>query len=169
MTTEKTEIYIDEISQNIYATFAPGKKDGKWDRDLDTDLKTLKGKLDVLVCMIPDDELEMLQISNIPEKCQEYNIDFYHYPLVDNSIPDSIKSFDTFINKIFKLTDTKKVGVFCRGGLGRTGLVCASLLLKKGILPTNAIKLVRKNRMRALGRQHQQKFIYKYNDFLKEK
>lgn len=164
-----TEIYINEISRNIYATFAPGKKDKRWNRNIDTDLIILKDKVDVLVCMIPNDELEELQISNIEIKCQEYKIDFYQYPLIDNTVPESIENFNEFINKIHKLTETKKICVFCRGGLGRTGLVCASLLLKQNISPTSAIKLVREKRTRALGRKHQQQFIHNYNKFLQEK
>lgn len=162
-----TEIYINKISHNIYATFAPGKKDKRWNRDIDTDLNILKDKIDVLVCMIPNDELKILQISNIFEKCKEYKIEIYQYELEDNTVPNSIQKFDEFINKIYKLTENKKVCVFCRGGLGRTGLVCASLLLKSNLSPVHAIKTVRSMRTRALGRKHQQQFIHIYNTFLK--
>lgn len=164
-----TEIRADEISSNLFATFAPGKKCKEWNRDLDMDLKILKDRVDLLVCLIPDDELKMLKIDNIKEKCQEYDIDFYHFPFTDDTVPKSIDIFDDFIEMIHKISENKKVCVFCRGGLGRTGLVCASLLLKRNLSPSNAISLVRIRRQTALGRKHQQLFVHKYNNYLLKK
>lgn len=166
-------IIIDKIHDNIYATFAPGKKDNKWNRDLDNDLHNISQIIDVLICLLPNDELHLLKIQNISEKCKEMNLSFIHYPLIDNSVPDSPQHFHEFISRIDKLViDGKKICFFCRGGLGRTGLCCASLLVVRNMSATDAIKTVRQGRKRALGRKHQQQYIStfsKYNSSLKTK
>ncbi|QKF94219.1 protein-tyrosine phosphatase [Fadolivirus algeromassiliense] len=165
-----TEIYINQIYTNLFATFAPGKKDHRWNRNLDADLNILKNvnNVNVIVCLLPLDELEILKISDIKEKCSNINIEFYHYPIVDDTVPELIDEFNEFINLINELMKTKKVCVFCRGGLGRTGLVCASILLKNKFTPTHAISTVRSRRRTALGRKHQQQFIYKYHNYLRK-
>ena len=37
-----TQIYVNKIGENLFATFAPGKIDNKWCRDIDLDLINLK-------------------------------------------------------------------------------------------------------------------------------
>jgi protein-tyrosine phosphatase len=57
------------------------------------------------------------------------------------------------------LDDGQGIAIHCRAGLGRSGLVAASLLVRRGVMPANAIQTVRNCRPRAIETADQEAFI----------
>lgn len=137
-------------------TFAPGKYDhggtrGKWERDLRMDLDRLRQEYgtDVLVTLLEDYELTKYRIPNLIEEAQDVGMEVLHFPIVDVSTPDKAQSekYAVLIKRILDLLrEGKTVVAHCRGGIGRTGVVAASVLTAIGYTGDEAIGLVRKAR-----------------------
>lgn len=155
---------------NIYASCAPGKKDPKkgYNRDLSQDFNTInKHNIDIIVCLIEDFEFGHLSIEAYPQYLAKYGIKIIHYPIVDHNIPTNL---DTFQSLILTICDYFSRGynilVHCRGGVGRTGIVCACVLINFLNDPEEAINIVRENRPGALKNRFQHDFIRNYASML---
>lgn len=137
-------------------TFAPGKYDhggtsGKWERDLRIDLDRLRQEYgtDVLVTLLESQELTTYRIPSLIEEAQDAGMEVLHFPIVDVSTPDKAQSekYAVLVERILDLLrEGKTVVAHCRGGIGRTGVVAASVLAAIGYTGDEAIDLVRSAR-----------------------
>jgi len=89
----------------------------------------LEEKFDLIVNLTFDDELIYNDnkndnvIYNLPKK------NYLHYPIKDNDIPSCITSYCKFVKRLKnELCNDKKIYIHCRGGHGRSGMLCTSLL-----------------------------------------
>lgn len=155
----------------IFASCAPGKIELEKDivRDLEEDVKTIsENGITVVISLIEDFEFDLLSISKFPELLELEHIQFIHYPMRDHFVPDNVDSFHELIIMICELFEQgHSILVHCRGGVGRTGLVCASFLLHFGFNATNAINTVRDRRERALRNPLQCEYLKRYEKLLK--
>jgi protein-tyrosine phosphatase len=63
---------------------------------------------------------------------------FINFPIQDRGVPD-LQKFDQFLANLEKqLADSKRIGVHCRGCIGRASVVAASLLIRSGISAADA-------------------------------
>lgn len=158
--------YDSETGGHIFASCAPGKFDPKKGiaRDLIRDIDLIKKQnITVIVSLIEDFEFEELLIQKFPDLSLDNNIQFIHYPIVDHQIPNDIKSFHKLILYLCHLLENgHRILIHCRGGVGRTGTVCACILLHFGYSASEAIYTVKDRRQRALRNQKQCKFIHYY-------
>jgi ADP-ribosyl-[dinitrogen reductase] hydrolase len=154
----------------IGMTFCPGKRDpaamtGAWDRDLGLDLKAIADwGAAALVTLMETHELKKLGVPDIGQLAMDLGLEWFHLPIRDVSIPD-----DTFemvwvaagqtIRE--RLRNGQGVVIHCRGGLGRTGLVAARLLIELGESPGVALIKVRKARPGAVETQQQEAYVLK--------
>lgn len=68
-------------------------------------------------------------------------MEFVSFPIPDRQVPRSEAELAGALERIERsLTGGKNVLIHCRQGVGRTGLVAACLLLKKGISPGAAVE-----------------------------
>lgn len=101
-TSDTHPILVDFInyqwaeSGRLGITFAPGKKQkealtGSWLRDLPKDIERLASfyKIKTLVSMVEKWEMADLKIEDEFEECKRKGIRTYHYPIVDNHIPQT--------------------------------------------------------------------------------
>jgi ADP-ribosyl-[dinitrogen reductase] hydrolase len=152
----------------IGMTFCPGKRDltamtGPWDRDLGLDLQAVaEWGADALVTLMEAHELEQLGVSDIGRRAESMGIEWFHLPIRDVSIPDA--TFEAMWDKAGyalreKLKDGQGIVIHCRGGLGRTGLVAARLLIELGDLPHKAMDKVRAARPGAVETWQQEEYV----------
>jgi ADP-ribosyl-[dinitrogen reductase] hydrolase len=143
----------------IGLTFCPGKKQpasftGSWDRDLAIDLDAARDwGATALVTLIEDHELKALQVEPIGSEARARNIDWFHLPIADVSVP--CHRFERSWNLAGEQLRTRlrngfDVLVHCKGGLGRAGMVSARLLVELGWTPSDAIAAVRAARPGAI-------------------
>lgn len=96
-----------------------------------------------------------LEIEDLVEVEQEQGFEVYYLPIADEQAPDVDeleKALDWLDEAIYL---GKKVLVHCRHGIGRTGTVVYSYLLRKGLGPKRARKVM--NGLRSQPTEHSQK------------
>jgi ADP-ribosyl-[dinitrogen reductase] hydrolase len=96
-------------------------------------------------------------------------MEFRHFPILDVDVPrpDQDEEYAAYIGDIIAALEAgKTVVAHCRGGIGRTGTVAASVLVGLGHDPDRAIELVREARSpRMLEVEWQEEYV---REFAKE-
>lgn len=140
-----------DIKGCLAISICPGKKDHKWNRDLECDLAVIKNEgIQVIVCLLEWAEMRTLGIADYPKRAQEEGFLFYHLPVKDRRAPLD-KEVDALVPIIVNhLSLGDKVLVHCRGGLGRAGTICGCCLGHFGFNGPSAINLVRQQRPGAI-------------------
>jgi ADP-ribosyl-[dinitrogen reductase] hydrolase len=155
----------------IGMTFCPGKKDrhamtGRWDRDLDADLASIQEwGASLLVTLVEDHELSMLKVPDLGTRARDHGLDWLHLPIVDVSVPSA--AFEAAWPQharglAARLAAGDSLVLHCRGGLGRTGLVAARLLIELGNDAVAAIARVRAARHGAIETAAQEADVLRY-------
>ena len=152
----------------IGMTFCPGKTDpfamsGPWARDLDTDLAAIQAwGASALVTLVEQHELVHLGVGGLGQRVLAMGLDWYHLPIRDVSIPTP--EFETQWRTSGQALRERLLGgqalvVHCRGGLGRTGLIAARLLIELGESPQTALRRVRTARPGAVETPEQAAYV----------
>lgn len=150
-------------------TFAPGKREPMapgYARDLETDLGWLQTEYgaEVLVSLMEDFEYEELEISDLFERAEGIGLEVVRFPVVDGGVPpqDELEEYAAMIqNLVTRLKNGSTIVVHCHAGLGRTGLVVASILVALGNGPEEAIDFVRESRPGTLETSAQVDLVHK--------
>ncbi len=137
----------------IGMTLCPGKKyrgmTGVHNRDLEADLDVIhKWGASMLVNLIEEFEYRMVHIDHI-ESAIAGRMKPVKLPIRDMGVPDAgWESLWRDNGPIVRaaLRNGDRICVHCLGGLGRTGLFTARLLVEFGMSPDDAILAVRKAR-----------------------
>ncbi len=118
---------------------------GDW---LEDDIRTWKQNgMDIIVSLLTKQEREELQLTQEAQESSRRGIQFLDFPIVDRSIPSSLRDMKTLVNQLVALVSQgKNVGIHCRQGIGRSGLLVASLLVNAGIQADPAFQQIEKAR-----------------------
>ncbi len=149
-------------------TFCPGKKQrgaqgGHWDRQLDVDIAALVAWGTTAVVTFNESfELHDLRVASLGQALTEAGIVWHHLPIVDGGIPDA--DFERDWQGVgpslhARLAVGERVVLHCKGGLGRTGMLAARLLIEAGADPTDAIRQVRAARPGAIENSLQESYV----------
>ncbi|MEW6330664.1 MAG: cyclin-dependent kinase inhibitor 3 family protein [Pseudomonadota bacterium] len=152
----------------IGLTFCPGKKQktamtGSWDRDLEKDLAAIRSwGGSALISLIEAHEYVELEVTELPHACLRYGMAWYGLPIVDGAIPDALWE-EKWTKSRSSLHQTLREGgrivIHCKGGLGRTGLLAARILVEFGLPPYEAIERVRQARPGAIETTQQESYV----------
>jgi len=151
----------------IGMTFCPGKHDpmavtGPWARDLDTDLQAIVDwGARALVTLMEQHELEHLGVADLGKRAQTAGLSWFHLPIQDVSVPAAAfeQQWETAGAEFRrKLSQGRSIVVHCRGGLERSGLIAARLLVDMGDEPVIALRRVRKARPGAVETTEQEDY-----------
>lgn len=152
-------------------SIAPGKKDEDgntiWQRDLDTDLRRLKGEFQItkLICLLEAEELPQLSIPDLLDKAEASGIETKHFGVDDNGKPDSLAEMNRVVQFANNAVQNgESVLIHCKGGKGRTGMMAAACLVEQGYSPEEAIDLVKQHREGALTAQNKCEAVYEYTE-----
>ncbi len=160
-----------ELPGKLGMTFAPGMKDFDWDRDAAEDLRRLKEhyRADVLVSLMEDFEYgryEMGGMNDFFQSAKDAGLEVRHFPILDVDVPrpEQDEEYAGYIAGIVSDLAAGKVAVaHCRGGIGRTGTVAASVLVALGHGPGEAIAIVREARSpRMLEVEWQEEYVRQF-------
>jgi NAD-dependent SIR2 family protein deacetylase/tetratricopeptide (TPR) repeat protein/protein-tyrosine phosphatase len=183
MTSDSHPLRVDFVQSEEFPilnrlgmTFAPGKKQkgamsGNWNRNMYRDMLRLREHYDVdlQVSLLEYEEFNELGLEGFEGQSERRKISLIKFPIRDESVPTSHKSFAKVIREIVRqLNDGKRVVVHCKGGLGRTGLTVACAIVaasRNQINSTEAIKMVRQARPRAIETIQQEKFVALFEEY----
>lgn len=151
------------VKGRLSLSISPGKKDSKWNRDLEMDLNVMKTNgVQVIVCLLEWSEMRKLGISDYPRKAQESGFLFYHIPIRDRGTPHQNEISVLVPLLVQHLAFGQNILVHCRGGLGRAGTVCACCLGHFGYEGRLAIDTIRKLRPGAIQTSRQMECVVQY-------
>jgi len=151
----------------IGMTLCPGKIQqngitGAWARDLEKDLQAIETwGATTMVSLLQPHELRAVRVADLPGQAA-VRMKHYLLPIPDGGLPD--KHWETSWKKAGPeirgaLARGEKVLIHCLGGLGRTGLVAARLLVEFGVDPGQAVKLVRAARRGTIETAQQEQYV----------
>jgi len=160
---------LPEGSGALGMTFAPGMKDLGWDRDMKTDMQHLREywKTDALVSLIEGHEYGLYGMEDYAEEAEAAGIAVEEFPIVDVNVPrkEQVEEYADLVGRIIGfLREGRNTVVHCRGGIGRTGTVAASVLVGLGHDAEDAIRIVRESRSpRMLEAPSQEEYVREFS------
>ena len=114
---------------------------GDWLRDDITNWK--RAGVDIVLSLLTPEEQRDLDLQDEAGQAKSHGMEFDSFPIPDREIPKSEARLAEALEEITRrLSEGKNVVVHCRQGIGRSGLVAACLLVKKGMSPGAAVELV---------------------------
>jgi protein-tyrosine phosphatase len=114
---------------------------GDW---LQEDLSSWKkaGADTVLSLLTPEEEKD-LDLRQEAGEAKQLGMDFTSFPIPDRQIPRLEARWADILERVTRtLSEGKNVVVHCRQGIGRSGLLAACLLVRKGVSPGAAVEMV---------------------------
>ncbi|MGE0723445.1 MAG: cyclin-dependent kinase inhibitor 3 family protein [Alphaproteobacteria bacterium] len=132
-------------------------------QDLDADIAAIRAWGAVAVVTLQTlDELDALGIARLGAAVRAAGLDWHHLPIRDLGAPPAALADDwtaVCAALVERLERGERIVVHCRGGLGRTGTIAASLLVARGFDPEAAIALVRHVRPGAIETDEQERWV----------
>jgi protein-tyrosine phosphatase len=102
-----------------------------------------KAGLDVVISLLEKDEASELELAREGEAAESNSVQFISFPIPDRGVPASTRDALALLSSVAAaLEEGKNVAVHCRQGIGRSGLIAASLLLTSGVGVEQAIDMV---------------------------
>jgi ADP-ribosyl-[dinitrogen reductase] hydrolase len=152
-------------------TFCPGKHGDSltgapWARDLEVDLLGVKAwGARMVVTLMERHEFDLLKVPDLDKRVAAHGMAWLHLPIIDQDVPST--AFEAAwplagADLLRRLHEGQKIMLHCRGGLGRTGLVAAMLLIETGMAPDHAMQKVREVRPGAIETRGQEDFVWRY-------
>lgn len=173
LTSDSHPLRIDHVefpdsNSKIGLTFCPGKKcegiySGTWARDLDKDLKVINAwGSQTLVSLMEAHEFEELGVPEFFETMSKSSVRWYHLPIPDLQTPTrQFEELWSGIGPILheQLANGQSIVIHCRGGLGRTGVLAARILVEAGANPIEAVATVRAGREHSIETYAQENYV----------
>jgi protein-tyrosine phosphatase len=99
--------------------------------------------IDVVVSALEPDEEDTFDLSREAALYRERGIELIAFPIVDRSVPSSVRPFDELIQRLHeRLHAGKNVAVHCRQSIGRAGILAAGVVVRAGQTPEQALTAV---------------------------
>ena len=107
---------------------------------LEDEIKALRqAGIDVLVSLLTRSEISELNLAAEPNLCLNEGIEYLALPVADRQVPPFQPATFEFLARLNDLLiEGKHLAIHCRMGIGRSGLVAASLLVITGMTTDNA-------------------------------
>jgi ADP-ribosyl-[dinitrogen reductase] hydrolase len=163
------DVDIPEVPGTIGITLCPGKVQsgavsGSWDRNLRIDIQAVKSwGATTWLNLLTTTEMLDLKVEDLNEAVKGSRIRYYRLPIEDSDIPDATfeKSWESAGEQLREeLLRGGKILIHCKGGLGRSGMVAARLIVELGAAtPEEAIRRVRFSRPGAIETRAQEQHV----------
>jgi protein-tyrosine phosphatase len=121
---------------NKQLAIVPRPRGGDW---LDDEMLEMRAAgIDIVVSMLEDFEAKELGLEYEEAAAANAGIALFRFPIPDRNVPE-LSRFEAFLAELEReLAAKKRIGVHCRGCIGRASVVTASLLIRSGIPATEA-------------------------------
>lgn len=159
------------VGGEIGLTHCPGRNTidrmgRQWQRDLRSDLDTIDAVgIKTLVTLLDEHELSILGAGNLPVLVQHYPMRWIQFPIVDFGVPadrDLSEWRQTVLQLQAQLQRNERVLFHCAAGLGRSGMMAATLLKSCGLTAGEAVRRIRAGRPGTVETPEQEAFILEF-------
>jgi len=118
---------------------------GDW---LESELvRMMKGGIQTIVSLLEPEEAASLGLKDEEVVAEHLGMEFLSYPIPDVHVPPNIGSFKLFAAGIaHRLNGGKRVGIHCRGSIGRATVTAACALIHLGWKPMVALEAIQATR-----------------------
>lgn len=127
--------------------------------------KFLKLKqIDVVVSLLQNEESIDLGLNSQPSDLDNQDIEYINFPIQDHNVPQFVVPFKSLVIQLEKLIKhDKNIAVHCYAGIGRTGILSASLMIHLGYdVDTSLIKLSQARKLRVPETLEQITWLHRY-------
>ncbi len=141
----RAEFYwICEIGSGRLGTM-PRPRGGDW---LEDEIRSLRESgVDVILSLLEVHETHELDIEREEACCEDAGISFLWFPIRDRDVPSSITETHKLAQAILDLLrGGKNVIIHCRGGIGRSSLLAACVMMLSGIDSDEALLKIQDKR-----------------------
>ena len=123
----------------------PRPRGGDWLRDEVHGWR--EAGVEVVASLLMPEEIAELGLQDEAARCREEGLNFRTFPIPDREVPESRARAVELIRELEQaLRSGKSVAVHCRQGIGRSGLIAASLLVAAGANSDDAFRSVEQAR-----------------------
>ncbi|MDG9666145.1 protein-tyrosine phosphatase family protein [Hahella sp. CR1] len=92
-----------------------------------------------MLSLLETQEIRELGLTQAPELCRCLGMAFTHFPIPDFGLPRSVRDVAALLDAIYPaVLAGDHLVIHCRAGIGRTGTIAASLLVRHGWTPEQA-------------------------------
>lgn len=103
--------------------------------------------IDTLVSLLEEDEAAMLGLAEEGPVAESLGMEFLSFPIPDTHIPPDSAAFRHFVaDLVRRLRRGERVGVHCRGSIGRATVTAAAALIHLGWRPNAALAAIERAR-----------------------
>lgn len=137
----RTELYWVAVPWRGRLAILPRPRGGDW---LEDEVQGWReANVDLIVSLLTSDEIADLDLAQESQLCHAHGVEYWHFPIVDRSVPTSRKDTLELVKKLAKfLAEGKSVAIHCRQGIGRSALIAACLLVFSGIALEEALQRI---------------------------
>jgi protein-tyrosine phosphatase len=127
-------------------------------------LKFKRGGIETLVSLLEEDEAAWLGLAQEPDLAERAGIEFLSFPIPDTQIPPNRAQFREFVaGLVNRLRHGERIGIHCRGSIGRSTVTAAAALIHLGWKPQTALNAIERARGCAVpDTEEQQLWILNY-------
>lgn len=152
----------------IGMTHCPGRQSVdlrgiRWSRDLGEDIAAIAGHgIGLVVSLLDDAELARHGAQALPAGLAARAVDWLQCPIEDFQVPGPetlVRWRAALPNLLRRLSDGEAILIHCAAGLGRTGMMAATLLIASGETPDAAITRIRQARPGTIETAAQEAFV----------
>jgi protein-tyrosine phosphatase len=99
--------------------------------------------IDTLVSLLEDDKAAMLDLGDEGLLAEQIGMQFLSYPIPDVHVPPNTAIFKTFVVELAnRLRAGQRIGLHCRGSIGRATVTASCTLIQLGWTPRSALAAV---------------------------
>jgi protein-tyrosine phosphatase len=115
---------------------------------LEDEMRMLKREgIDTLVSLLERREAEWLGLEDEGAEAAGAGIAFLNFPIPDTTVPLNVAQFRAFVGDLAaRLRRGERIGVHCRGSIGRATVTAACTLIQLGWKPEDALGAVEATR-----------------------
>jgi protein-tyrosine phosphatase len=109
----------------------------------DTLLHIRRSGVETLVSLLEKKEAAMLGLAKEGALAREAGMQFLSYPIPDVHVPRNVSTFRSFVTGVAdRLRAGERIGMHCRGSIGRAPLTAACTLIHLGWKATDALEAI---------------------------